>query len=60
MLDELAIASTGELWPDYWNAAKAWTDQINLVLLGTATPDQAAKAAQEGGNKIIADALANG
>jgi ABC-type glycerol-3-phosphate transport system substrate-binding protein len=60
VLDELAAASTGELWPDYWNTLKAWTDQMSLVLLGKATPEQAAKAAQDNGNKVIADALANG
>jgi ABC-type glycerol-3-phosphate transport system substrate-binding protein len=60
VLDELAAASTGELWPDYWNTLKAWTDQISLVLLGKATPQQAAQDAQTNGNKVIADALANG
>lgn len=60
VLDELATASTGEVWPNYWNALKAWTDQVNLVLLGKATPDQAVKAAQDGANKIIQDALTNG
>jgi len=60
VLDELHVASTGQVWPDYWNALKAYTDQISLVLLGKATPEQAAKAAQDGANKIIADALANG
>jgi multiple sugar transport system substrate-binding protein len=60
VLDELASASTGELWPNYWQALKAWTDQISLVLLGKATPEQAAQAAQTNANKIISDALASG
>lgn len=60
VLDELHQASTGALWPNYWEALKAWTDQISNVLLGKSTPEQATKAAQENANKVITAALASG
>ncbi len=57
VLSELAIAETGELFPNYWKSLQQWIDEINLVLLGQKSPAEAGKDAKTKADAIIKDAL---